>query len=151
MNVCWSGRLEQLQRRTYERVAPPRDTVIAVRFWREGATSDKEAKRVVRHGQMEDLSAGGMRLKVADVSDLEIDTLYKCVFSPRSGAQSLVLEATLKHHEAVENRRASLGFQFIGLETTPQGRRTLDQLARIVKRFQRVRNRARQFKNLSGQ
>ncbi len=139
--IGWPGRLQQLQRRAYERVAPPHGRVVAVRFWREDAQSSTGGKRIVRNAQLEDVSAGGMRIKVSDTSDLELNTLYKCLFAPRSGAPSLVVEATLRHQEAAEGGRASLGFQFIGLETTPDGRCLLDQLARIVKQFQRGRSR----------
>lgn len=134
--VGWPEYLEQLQRRAYERVPPPRGSVVAVRFWREYAGAAGDGSRTVRHGQLEDVSAGGMRIQVSDMSDIEMHALYKCVFAPRSGAPSLVLEATLRHQEAADKGRASLGFQFIGLETTADGRRTLDQLARFVKQYQ---------------
>ncbi len=139
--IAWPAYLEQLQRRAYERVAPPTGRVVAVRFWREDAQPSTGEKRLVRHAQLEDVSAGGMRIKVSDVTGIELDTLYKCVFAARSAAPSLVLEATLRHQEATECGRASLGFQFIGLETTPDGRSLLDQLARIVRQYQRAHYR----------
>jgi hypothetical protein len=50
-----------------------------------------------------------------------------------------VLDAVLRHREAAEQGRASLGFQFVGMETTPEGLRLLDRLVRIVNHFQRSR------------
>ena len=130
--------LQQLQRRAYERAAPPKGSVIAVRFWREAAGGDASTDaRNVRHGQLEDISAGGMRIKVADPKDMSLDRTYRCVFTPRPGKPSLVLDAVLRHREAVDQGRASLGFQFVGMEATPEGLRLLDRLVRIVNHFQR--------------
>jgi len=130
--------LQQLQRRAYERAAPPKGSVIAVRFWREVVGGDASTDaRNVRHGQLEDISAGGMRIKVADPKDMSLDRTYRCVFTPRPGKPSLVLDAVLRHREAVDQGRASLGFQFVGMEATPEGLRLLDRLVRIVNHFQR--------------
>lgn len=130
--------IQQLQRRAYERAAPPKGTVVAVRFWREVAGGDTSLDtRNVRHGQLEDISAGGMRIKVADSKEVQLDRTYRCVFTPRPGKPSLVLDAVLRHREAVDQGRASLGFQFVGMETTPEGLRLLDRLVRIVNHFQR--------------
>ncbi|MFH1111242.1 MAG: PilZ domain-containing protein [Planctomycetota bacterium] len=141
-DILWAIRrpeqLQQLQRRAYERAAPPKGSVIAVRFWREAAGGDASTDvRNVRHGQLEDISAGGMRIKVADPKDMSLDRTYRCVFTPRPGKPSLVLDAVLRHREAVDQGRASLGFQFVGMEATPEGLRLLDRLVRIVNHFQR--------------
>ena len=140
----WPDHLHQLQRRAYNRVSPPKGSVVAVRFWHEDTVSDPaKRERTIRHGQLEDVSAGGLRIKVADPKDMQIGQTYRCVFSPRPGAPPLFLEATLRHREAAEQGRASLGFQIIGLQTSPEGRRTLDRLARVVSQFQTARRRTR--------
>jgi len=150
----WPDQLQQLQRRAYERALPPPGEVIAVRFWRDhgcaghrptgdpplhGATAPES--RNVRHGQLEDISAGGMRIKVADPKDMELDCTYRCVLVPRPGKPPLVLDAVLRHREAVDNGRASLGFQFVGMETSAEGLRLLDRIARVVNHFQRAHQR----------
>ncbi len=142
LTLTWPQELHRLQRRVFQRVVPPKEAVIAVRFWRETGASPTAAREpVVRHGQLEDLSAGGMRIQAADPLDICLEGAYRCSFSPRPGAPGLVLDATLRHHQAAEHGRASLGFRFIGLETTPEGRRILDRLARIVSSFQQKRRR----------
>ncbi|MBU0716680.1 MAG: PilZ domain-containing protein, partial [Planctomycetes bacterium] len=135
--------MHQLKRRVYHRVPPPPGVVVPVRFWRKesSAPAEREA-RDVRHGQLEDISAGGMRVKTADCTDVEVGTTYECVFAPRQGAPALILDATLRHREAVDQARVSLGFQFIGFETSADGRRALDRLARIVTQFRRVNHPA---------
>lgn len=141
-DLIWAIRrpeqLQQLQRRAYERAAPPKDSVVAVRFWREVAADHVSVDgRDVRYGQLEDISAGGMRIKVADSKEVQIDRTYRCVFTPRPGKPALVLDAVLRHREAVDHGRASLGFQFVGMETTQDGLHLLDRLVRIVNHFQR--------------
>ena len=80
-------------------------------------------------------------LKVADAVSVEMDRTYKTVFAPRPGKPALILDSILRHREVVEKGRASLGFQFVGLETSTEGLRTLDRLARLVSHFQRFANR----------
>lgn len=133
--------LQQLQRRVYERVKPPRNEVVAVRFWCDSIPDQAGEERNVRFGQLVDISAGGMRIRVADVTGIAMQQSYKCVFSPRTGAPTLLLDAVLRHHEAADQNRASLGFQFIGLETTAEGRRSLERLARVVSQYQRRQQR----------
>jgi len=134
--------IQQLQRRAFERAAPPANNVIAVRFWREtGTASPDPADRDMRHGQLIDISAGGMRVRAANTQRLDLNLVYRCAFTPKTGKPAFVLDALLRHREAEENGRAALGFQFIGLETTSEGRRTLDRLARLVSQYQRTRNR----------
>lgn len=139
--LSWPDHVSQLQRRAYERATPPGDTVIAVRFWIEGEDQPAFDGRDVRHGQLEDISAGGMRLKVADTVPVELERTYKVVFTPRAGKPALVLDSLLRHRESAEKGRNSLGFQFIGLETSTEGLRTLDRLARLVSYFQRSNSR----------
>ncbi len=140
--LSWPDKLQQLRRRAYERVAPPQGTVIPVRFWRDTTrATGPQAERQVRHGQLEDISAGGMRIKAANLSDLEVGGSYHCAFMPRPSAPALVLEATLCHHEATDQGRASLGFRFVGLEATPDGQRMLERLVRIVSQYQHEQSR----------
>lgn len=140
VRFAWPAQMQQLQRRAYERVAPPPDQVVAVRFWRADSAESPE-QRDVKHGQLEDLSAGGMRLKVSAATDVETDVAYQCLFAPRAGAPPVMLEAMLRHREAGDKGRIALGFQFLGLETTSDGQKTLDRLARIVSHYQRSQPR----------
>lgn len=144
VTLCWPDHLQQLQRRVYERVKPLKDAVIPVRFWREEQVSQSSVEaRNVRHGQLEDLSVGGMRVKTASPPDMEDGQTYRCVFAPKPGKPSFILNALIRHHEDADQGRASIGFQFVGLEATPEGRRMLERLARTVSQLQRTRSRSR--------
>jgi hypothetical protein len=138
----WPQQLQQLQRRAYERAKPPHDAVVAVRFWpEEGQSGVRCDTRDARHGQLEDVSAGGLRVKVANATDVRIGVTYRCVFTPQPGRPPLILDTVVRHREAAEHGRASIGFQVVGLEITPDGRRVLDRLARTVAHYQRARAR----------
>ncbi len=142
VTLRWPGQLQQLQRRAFERAEPPHDAIVAVRFWPEdGSAGDRAESRDIRHGQLENVSAGGLRVKVANAADVRIGVTYRCVFTPRPGRPPLILDTVVRHREAAEHGRASIGFQVVGLETTPEGRRALDRLARVVSHFQRSRSR----------
>jgi c-di-GMP-binding flagellar brake protein YcgR len=136
--VAWPSEIQQMQRRAFERAVPPPGEVIAVRFWPtapSGAPTD--AKRTVYYGELEDVSAGGIRINAAAVDILHEGQSFECLFAPRRGTPPILCEATLRHRESADRGRASLGLQFIGLETTPDGRATLERLASVVSDFQR--------------
>ena len=138
VTLRWPSQVQQLQRRVYERCSPPDNSAIAVRFWRdEGPSNISSELRDVRHGQLEDLSAGGLRVKVSREQGLDDGTVFHCSFTPKPGKPPFLVDAVLRHRAAADQSRASLGFQFIGLEATAEGRRTLDRLARLVSHFQR--------------
>jgi c-di-GMP-binding flagellar brake protein YcgR len=144
LTMSWPAQIQQLQRRAYQRVRPPEDVVIAVRFWRqEGAAGVPVEGRTVRYGQLEDISAGGLRIKVADPGDIEVGMAFRCVFEPHPGKSPLILDTLVRHREAADCGRASIGLQAVGLEATAEGRRTLERLARTVSRFQRLQSRRR--------
>ncbi len=84
-----------------------------------------------------------MRIKVADASTIEVGVNYRCTFTPRADKPTFVVDALLRHKEAVGQGRISLGFQFVGLEATDEGRRQLDRLARLAHRFKRTHTRGR--------
>lgn len=144
VRLRWPNHIQQIQRRAFERARPPEGTIIAVRFWRNDGPARSDAlTRNLRHGQLEDLSAGGMRLKAARSEEFEIGRTYRCVFTPRSGKPSIVVDAILQHRESTEHGRACLGFQFVGLEATKEGQEVLNRLVRLTHRFRCGRSRSR--------
>ena len=142
ITLRWPDQIKQLQRRLYERVPLPTSTIVAVRLWRETEADQTPLEaRTVCHGQLVDLSVGGMRVKVAHPDMFEPSTVYRCVFTPKPGKPPIMAHGMVRHHEAVDHGRACIGFQFVGLEATPEGGRVLDRLARTVTQLQRIRHR----------
>ena len=123
----------------------------AVRFWRDDASSTAGADaRTVRHGQLEDISAGGMRVRVASPGDIEVGAVYRCAFTPKQGKPAILVEARVRHREAIEHCRASVGFQYVGLEVTAEGRRAIERLTRVVSQYQRAHSQRRPRKKNNG-
>lgn len=144
----WPDQVHQLRRRAYERAKPPEGVEIPVRLYRIGVSSDSPLDlhagveaRTVLYGQLEDLSAGGIRITVADVADYQLGSTYRCSFAPRPGKPPLVLDTLLRHRGTAEEGRATVGFQVVGLESTPEGQRVLERLGRTVTQFQRAHAR----------
>jgi c-di-GMP-binding flagellar brake protein YcgR len=137
--LSWPKEVRQLQRRAYERVSPPEGTVLAVRFWQQDDDNESGGRENARHGQLENISAGGMRVRTGDLKNIELDKTYRCVFTPADSNQAIVLDARLRHRESALDGRASLGFQFIGLEASDEGRKTLARLAKVVGKLHRAR------------
>lgn len=144
ITVGWPDRVELLQRRAYERVSPPRGRVVAIRFWKEFRDESTESVRTDHyHGQLEDISAGGLRVSAAESIEMIVGHAYRCVFTPEPSAPATVVTAMLRHREPGEPGRVSLGLQFVGLEAYPEGRSQLNELATIVSQYKLARGRRR--------
>jgi hypothetical protein len=141
VTLRWPRDIQQIQRRVYERAQPPRGSVVAVRFWRtdrHGETVRDE--RDVKYGQLEDISCGGMRVRATEAVQVDVGRAYRCVFTTKTGKPPFVIDALLRHREAADHGRASLGFQFVGLDATEEGREVLARLARVIARLKRGRS-----------
>lgn len=125
--------IQELQRRVFERtmVPPGRTIQIEVRPLQGQAGG-------AASGTLDDVSAGGVRVRVGVIEPLQLGATYQCRFLPSPGCEGLTLDAVLRHAEAPVNGRASLGFQFIGLEASAAGYEQLLDLARFVKSLQRM-------------
>ena len=140
----WPTEVQQVRRRAYERAVPPPGPPIQVRFWSvAGSLGESQEGRRVRYGELEDLSAGGMRVLASDTDGLDQRGTYRCLIAVDPHGAPIVLEAVLRHQEKAAGGRTSLGLGFMGLEATDEGREVLGQLARIVSQFQRVESAAR--------
>ena len=138
--VGWPENLQELQRRVYQRACPPPGRSIKVRFWstRHASNQDRPCSGVI-----EDLSAGGLRVRCADDNGLQMGDNLKIAFSLRSRGPQFLLDGTLRHCESKPDGTVSLGFRFLALETSRDGQEMLLGLARTVTDFQRAALRRR--------
>ncbi|MCK4660823.1 MAG: PilZ domain-containing protein [Phycisphaerae bacterium] len=138
--LAWPEQMQEFQRRVYYRSAPPRGTTVDVRYWvaeeavRSSATQPPEN---AYHGTLQDLSVGGIRIETNEHPVLSIGQTVVCHFSYKRGAPPLTIHATVRHLQDEARGGESLGLQFVGLETTPGGRKRLVRLAQIVSELQR--------------
>lgn len=146
--IQWPENLQEMQRRVYRRVSPPAGRRIDVRYWQAERSSTalgpkdtlaRPSDRSVLSGRLLDLSAGGLRVAIAAETrgELAKGSLVICEFSPQSGEPALRLETRLQHIEPAIGGRRSIGFQFVGLDTSTEGQYRLARLASIVTAFRR--------------
>lgn len=137
ITLRWPEELQEMQRRLYERVNPPQGQAIDASYWHTTANPGQPAD--AQHGVLENLSAGGLSILVDHLPALNIGDVVGCAFRPRAGTEPLEFEARLRHIGRPGGRRWSLGFQFLGLESSTEGQCRLAQLATLVSWFRRSR------------
>ena len=133
--------MQRIQRRACYRAPVPSDHVVRLSFWLGGAASEPTgalSKRPVWAGRVTDISAGGFQAFVsADVADaVEAGESMGLRITFEQSDETIVTGAHLRHIRPAKDG-ASLGFQFVSLEVTPEGKAALRLISRIVSEIQR--------------
>jgi c-di-GMP-binding flagellar brake protein YcgR len=135
-------RMQRLQRRAYIRANVPDGSVARSAFWLGGRMSEPAGTspdRPVWNGRVINLSAGGFSVRSAEESARVLETGYlmgvRLVFGV--GQEAVYADACLRHIEPDEGG-VILGFQFIALEHSEEGRQALRSISRKVGEFQAV-------------
>jgi c-di-GMP-binding flagellar brake protein YcgR len=141
LSVCGPARMQRIQRRAYIRADVPANRIVRASFWlggREHEPSGSTTESPVWSGRVTNLSAGGFQVHTADdVSDgLEIGETVGVRMIFGAGEQTIYADAQYRHQET-DGDQFVLGFQFIGLDQTRQGRNTLKEISIKVSEFQR--------------
>ncbi len=126
--------IEKIQRRTYERTDVPEGEPVSVTFW---STSQADHKF---HGELLNLSAGGVGVNVTgdQVPRFIDDQQCQVQFVPLPGQEPVIALARFRHvGDPDENDCARLGFQFIALEATEEGRNLIRRIGRVVTIYDR--------------
>lgn len=139
-------KVEQMQRRAYSRVPVPKNLVVKVLFWHRGYTDDTREVPIDSYwqGKLIDLSAGGAQITVElhQKSNFRIRQVVGMQFTPMCYQQPILVEAQIIHlTEAVDTGLLTLGIEFLGLETSAEGRNTLHRLKDIVEIYERENDR----------
>ena len=138
ITVYHPEQIEKVQRRAYDRAAPPADQDVTVTFWR-GNNDKKTAQKW--SGWLKNLSAGGLGLTMlkSDLPGLQANEPIELVFTPMPDSEPLHLQARFRHvsNSPDDETMAMLGLQLMGLEMTEEGRATLRQISRVLNLYQR--------------
>jgi c-di-GMP-binding flagellar brake protein YcgR len=137
---------EQMQRRAYARVPVPKNLAIKVLFWHRGYTDDSREVPIDRYwqGKLMDLSAGGAQISIElhQKPSFRIRQVVGMQFTPMYYQHPILVEAQIIHlDEAVDTGLLTLGMEFLGLETSAEGRTTLHRLKDIVEIYERENDR----------
>lgn len=139
--IRWPEKLQEMQRRVYDRVCPPSNQRIDITIHAEElAAGDGAGRRLVK-GRLDNISAGGLSAVFENTDGLCVGQTVTCAFRPNEGAEPLLVDARLRHERSLSKGRTALGFQFVGLETTMEGQCRLAQLATLVSGLRQLRTR----------
>jgi len=144
----WPDQLQVMQRRLYERVPPPAGTPVSVRVWPCDWTPNPDPMASPRRpwsgewtgvdGDLENLSAGGIGVHVRDETLWRTGDTLRCGFTPLGGPDQMHLDIRLRHIVPHADGGYSLGFQFLGLDSSTTGHCRLAQLASVVSQYRRA-------------
>ena len=142
-------KIEVVQRRSYFRVNVPESLKVKVLMWHRtgnlGQTDIKHDAVIEVHkccqGRLMDISAGGAQVIIPNQNDAGKASFKKgqfvsMRFTPLPYETPLMLNAQIRNIlPTADEKNASLGLQFIGLEASSEGREVLRRLIGIVERY----------------
>ncbi len=146
--VCRPSRMQRLQRRAYVRVEVPPNRIVRASFWVGGRTAEPSGgspTTAVWSGRVVNLSAGGFQLHTdaAAAGDVEAGEAVGVRIVFGMGQQTIYSDAEVRHAELI-GARAMIGFRFVGLDQTPEGRAALQLVASKVAEYERAAQATRQ-------
>ncbi len=152
LSLVSPNRMQRAQRRVYLRVDVPDNCIVRASFWHGGADGEPskptEAQPVWR-GEVQNLSAGGIlvRCPAAVLDSVDVGDMVGMHVTFGPGQESVTVDAQFRHVEG-DDDQLLLGFQFLGLEATDDGKTTLLTISRRVNeirdaasRIERARSR----------
>lgn len=145
-------KIEVVQRRNYFRVDVPESLKVKVLIWPRtgtcGQTNPKHDELIEIHnccqGRLMDISAGGAQIIIPIQNDagkagFKKGQFVSLRFTPLPYETPLMLNAQIRNIlPTADEKNASLGLQFVGLEASSEGREILNRLIGIVERYYRI-------------
>ena len=144
LRVCWPTRMHRMQRRAFLRVDVPPSRLVRASFWLGGSAAEPSGTSVnapVWSGRVTNLSAGGFQLLTQDraLESLEVGDTVGVHLMFGAGGENVSADAQFRHVDRLEEG-LMMGFQFLGLAQTPQGRKALHAISGKVGSFHRMLN-----------
>jgi c-di-GMP-binding flagellar brake protein YcgR len=141
--LCLPTRMQRLQRRMFYRVGVPPNRVVRASFWlgsKEAEPNGTSETTPVWSGRVVNLSAGGFQLLSATALGpmLEVGDSVGARLFFDTGQESAYADAQLRHVVLEAPEQWSIGFQFVGLPQTAEGRETLRFIGQKVSEFQQI-------------
>jgi c-di-GMP-binding flagellar brake protein YcgR len=146
--VCRPSRMQRLQRRAYARAEVPPNRIVRASFWLGGCSAEPTGASPttpVWSGRVINLSAGGFQLHTdaAAAGDVESGDAVGVRIVFGMGEQTVYSDAEVRHAE-LTGTRAVVGFRFLGLDQTHEGREALQLIASKVSEYVRMAHAERQ-------
>ncbi|MCD4824272.1 MAG: PilZ domain-containing protein [Phycisphaerae bacterium] len=141
LSLCFPTHMHRLQRRNFTRVGIPPGRIVRASVWPGGRQCEPAGindDTLVFSGTVKDISAGGFQVIVSleQVPEWEIGHLVGVRIAFGMGEESLFANAQFRHCDPCrDGMKFSLGFQFIGLGHSEEGRDTLALLGQKIREF----------------
>ncbi|MFA6134151.1 MAG: PilZ domain-containing protein [Phycisphaerae bacterium] len=140
--LCRPTRMQRLQRRSYLRVDVPSNRIVRASFWLGGMSSEPSVvspSTPVWSGRVTNLSAGGFQAHVdlEATGALEDGDIVGVRLAFGMADQAVYADAEVRHMEEGESKSV-IGFRFVGMDLSPQGRSTLEMIAYKVHEYDRI-------------
>jgi len=139
-------RMQRVQRRAYLRAEVPPNRSVLATFRMTWTMSDQSSAEdgPTWEGWLTNLSAGGFRVRlIHGAPQLDAGDLVSVVIEPGQEYEPITSYAQFRQHSTDQRSVAYQGFQFVGLNETPDGRKMLQHIGEIVTSFQRIQGRRR--------
>ena len=141
MSVGCPTAMQRIQRRAYQRVSVPPNRIVRASFWlggREREPAGTTENRPVWSGRVMNISAGGFQLGAPENVGmaLELGEMVGLHMTFGASGETLFADAQFRHCEQAE-QGTLMGFQFIGLGQTAEGKDALRIIADKVREYQR--------------
>ncbi|MBL7214497.1 MAG: PilZ domain-containing protein [Phycisphaerae bacterium] len=143
IHLDFPEKVEQMQRRAFERHPVPSNLKVKSLFWHRGYLDDSQENPLEQYwqGRLLNLSAGGAQIAV----DLDLKDYFRegqlvgVQFTPMSYQRPLLLEAHVKYLvDQSEHNQFLVGVEFLGLEAGPEGREVLHRLVRVIHDYEKM-------------
>ena len=144
LTLCFPTRMHRLQRRAFLRVDVPRNRIVRASFWLGGCEAEPAGtspRQPVWAGRVSNISAGGFQVLTQDqpLTLLGVGDVVGVRLAFGTGDQTVYADALFRHI-IEDGDDLLLGFQFLALAHSRQGRRTLRVISSRVGEFQRESN-----------
>jgi len=139
--------MQRIQRRAFHRAIVPPNRIVRVSFWFGGRDAEPVGgapDQPVWSGKVENISAGGFQVRTCDDVGRGLDagdTVGLRMTFGLSG-EAVYGDAQFRHDES-SSEGALLGFQFVGLGQSAEGRNALRMITDKVSEYQRQETRRR--------
>jgi hypothetical protein len=141
MLVCSPTKMHRMQRRAFLRVDVPSNRVVRVAFWLGGQDAEptkSNPERPVWFGRVTNISAGGFQATCDDDGPKLLESGETVGVRISFGAADETVRADAQfRHLVQEAGQSHVGFQFVGLAQTSEGRRALQMIGNKTAQFHR--------------
>jgi len=147
LRVTMPARMQRVQRRAYLRAEVPRNRSVLATFWQGEPGADHPAESDTPptwEGWVTNISAGGFQVRLSHgAPELDLGEVVSVRIDLGQEYEPVTAMAQFRQHHMDDRAVRYHGFQFVGLNETPQGRKMLRRIGKTVCEFQRLQGRRR--------